>query len=97
MPANVPELVLYDFPADPQLPGYPTFSPFVLEVHRALALAKLPYRHERVPYQKIKRLNATGQLPVLGVGHERIADSTAILLYLEHYRCACSCFSMAKR
>ena len=81
MPAN--ELVLYDFEADPQLPGYPTFSPFVLEVHRALNLAKLPYRHERTPYQNIKRINPLGQLPVLGVNGSYVTDSTRNLRRIE--------------
>jgi glutathione S-transferase len=83
MTAHVPELVLYDFPADPQLPGYPTFSPFVLLVHRALGLAKLSYRHERVPYQNIRRINPTNQLPVLGVDGALLADSTLILHRIE--------------
>jgi glutathione S-transferase len=80
---NAPDLVLYDFPADPQLPGYPTFSPFVLQVHRALTLARLPYRHERVPYQNIRRLNPTNQLPVLRVGDELLPDSTLIMHRIE--------------
>ena len=45
--ASLP-LVLYDFDADPQLPGYPTYSPFVLEVYRALTFAKLAFKHERI-------------------------------------------------
>jgi glutathione S-transferase len=77
------DLVLYDFPADPQLPGYPSFSPFVMLVHRALVLAKLPFRMERVAYQNIKRINPVGQLPVLGIDGNHVSDSTRILQRIE--------------
>src|SRR5690349_19576014 len=42
MTASIPKLVLCDFPARTNLDGWSSFSPFVLEVARALALAKLP-------------------------------------------------------
>lgn len=76
-------IILYDFPADPKLPGYPSFSPFVNLVHRALTLAKLSFQHERYPYQRLKSINPTGQLPVLRIGDELVCDSTRILHRIE--------------
>ncbi|HEX4353408.1 MAG TPA: glutathione S-transferase family protein [Polyangiales bacterium] len=81
--ASLPPIVLCDFEADPGVDGYVSYSPFVLEVDRALRLSKLPYRHERIPYQKIKALNPTGQLPALKIGDETVSDSTRILLRIE--------------
>ena len=78
-----PALVLCDFEADTRDARYISFSPFVLEVERALRLAKLPFRYDRVPFQRIKKLNPTGQLPVLLIGAEAVADSTRILLRIE--------------
>ena len=83
MTKDLPELTLYDFPADPGVPGYPTFSPFVFEVARALKLAKLPFRHTRIDMMKLNKLNPVGQLPVLGIGSELVADSTRILKRIE--------------
>jgi glutathione S-transferase len=80
---STPALVLCDFEADTHDARYISFSPFVLEVERALRLAQLPFRHDRVPFQKIKQLNPTGQLPVLLVGNEPVADSTRILQRIE--------------
>lgn len=68
------------WPADPR---WVSLSPFVLEVERALKLAKLPFSYERVPFQRISKLNPTGQLPVLMIGDEAVADSTCILLRIE--------------
>jgi glutathione S-transferase len=83
MSAAVPSLTLYDFPAKTNLPGWASFSPFVLEVARALGLAKLPFEHRYVNMMKLKELNPLGQLPVLIVGDEKIADSTKILQRIE--------------
>jgi glutathione S-transferase len=83
MPSATPKLVLFDFPADTGLDGWESFSPYVLEVARALQLAKLPYERKKVSMTKIKSLNPLGQLPVLGVGSENIGDSTAILRRIE--------------
>jgi glutathione S-transferase len=80
---NAPELTLYDFPADPGITGYPTFSPFVFQVERALKLAKLSFRHTRINMPDLKKLNPVGQLPVLGIGTELVADSTRILHRIE--------------
>jgi glutathione S-transferase len=79
----IPELILCDFPAETGEPGWPSFSPFVLEVERALQLTKLPFRHKRVSMLGITKRNPTGQLPVLMVGSEPVADSTLILHRLE--------------
>lgn len=80
---TVPPLTLYDFPADPGVPGYATFSPFVFQVERALKLAKLPFTHKRVDMMKLGKLNPLRQLPVLGIGDELVADSTHIMQRIE--------------
>ncbi len=61
--------------------GLESFSPFTLKVHRALALAELPYatRRGKAPGD-FKDLNPAGQVPVLLEGDEPIYDSTRILL-----------------
>lgn len=76
-------LVLYDFPAATGVDGWESFSPFVLEVSRALRLAKLPFEQRAVNMMRLKELNPLGQLPVIAVGDEKIADSTRILQRLE--------------
>jgi len=83
MPNALPTLVLCDFPADTNNARFCSFSPFVLEVERALRLAKLPFRHDKVQMLKIKALNPTGQLPVLMIDGEAVADSTRILHRIE--------------
>jgi glutathione S-transferase len=76
-------LVLCDFPANTGLDGWTSFSPFVLEVDRALGLAKLPFERRQISVFKLKELNPLGQLPVLLVGDEKVADSTRILHRIE--------------
>ena len=83
MNAAVPSLTLCDFPAKTNMEGWSSFSPFVLEISRALTLAKLPFEHRHVNIMKVKELNPLGQLPVLLVGDERVADSTRILRRIE--------------
>jgi glutathione S-transferase len=81
--SGLPKLTLCDFPAKTGIAGWESFSPFVLEVARALQLAKLPYEHRYVDMMSIKQLNPAGQLPVLIVGSENVADSTRILQRIE--------------
>lgn len=81
--ANLPKLVVCDFPAKTGVEGWSSFSPFVLEVDRALGLAKLPFERHHVNMMKLKELNPLGQLPVLQVGSENVADSTRILRRIE--------------
>jgi glutathione S-transferase len=84
MASIVPALVLCDFPANTGNPRWVSFSPFVLQVERALHLAKLPFRHEKLSSMlRVKELNPTGQLPVLLVGSEPVADSTRIMQRIE--------------
>jgi glutathione S-transferase len=83
MDAEVPKLVLCDFPAKTNVEGWNSFSPYVLEVARALALARLPFEHRHVDIFKLKELNPLGQLPVLLVGDEKVPDSTNILRRIE--------------
>lgn len=84
--AEAPRLVLHDFPAATGLPGWSSFSPFVLEVDRALKLAKLPFETRQVDMMHLKKLNPLGQLPVLTIGDENVADSTRILHRIEALR-----------
>jgi len=79
----LPKLVLCDFPADTGHPGWVSFSPFVIEVDRALKAAKLPFEHRKVSMMRLKELNPIGQLPVLLIGDEKVADSTRILHRIE--------------
>ena len=81
--ASTPALTLCEL-ADPGLPGLESHSPFCLKAHRALRAAGLPYtrRHGDRP-GTFQHLNPTGQVPVLLVGAEPVADSTAILARLE--------------
>lgn len=79
MTASVPTLVLCDFPADTNNDRWSSYSPFVLLVERALRLAKLPFRHDKISMMRIRSINPTGQLPVLLVGEEAVPDSTRIL------------------
>jgi glutathione S-transferase len=84
MTTPLPNLVLCDFRSiGPDDPRWSSFSPFVLEVERALKLAKLPFTHDRVEFSRVSKLNRTGQLPVLLIGAEAVADSTRILHRIE--------------
>ena len=83
MTQSLPSLTLCDFPAKTGHDGWLSFSPYVLEVGRALNLAKLPFFHKRVSVFKIKDINPVGQLPVLVIGTENVADSTRILHRIE--------------
>lgn len=74
-----PELVLCELERPP-LPRHESYSPFCLKVHRALKAAGLAYRSrlgERPDAHR--RYNPTGQVPVLLVDGEPVADSTEIL------------------
>ena len=79
MTTSLPSLVLCDFPAETGHARWSTFSPFVLLIERALRLAKLPFRQDKISMMKIRSLNPIGQLPVLMIGDEAVPDSTRIL------------------
>ncbi|HEX3597332.1 MAG TPA: glutathione S-transferase family protein [Polyangiaceae bacterium] len=83
MTSSIPSLTLCDFPARTNTAGWASFSPFVLEISRALALAKLPFEHRHIDIMKVKEQNPLGQLPVLVIGEEKVADSTRILQRIE--------------
>jgi glutathione S-transferase len=83
MTAPLPPLTLFDFPASTGVDGWESFSPFVLEIARALRLAKLPFETKKVNIMKLKDTNPLGQLPVVAFGDEKVADSTRILERLE--------------
>jgi glutathione S-transferase len=83
MATSAPKAVLFDFPADTGVDGWESFSPFVLEVARGLRLAKVGFERRAVNMMKIKDTNPLGQLPVVQLGDEKIADSTRILRRLE--------------
>lgn len=80
---TIPALVLHDFPAITGHDAWASFSPFVLEVDRALKLAKLPFERRHVDMMQLKKLNPLGQLPVLSIGDEHVTDSTRILNRIE--------------
>jgi glutathione S-transferase len=83
MTQTTPTLVLHDFPNSTGHAGWASFSPFVLEVDRALKLAKLPFEKKAVNIMKLKQLNPLGQLPVLTIDTENVPDSTRILHRIE--------------
>jgi glutathione S-transferase len=83
MMQNLPPLTLCDFPAITGHEGWISFSPYVLEVGRALKLAQLPFEHKHVNVLEIRAINPAGQLPVLVVGTENVPDSTRILHRIE--------------
>jgi glutathione S-transferase len=65
---------------DPGIPGLESYSPFCLKAHRALRAAGLDYtRRFGSRPASFKKYNTAGQVPVLLVGEEPVADSTAIL------------------
>jgi glutathione S-transferase len=79
MTASLPTLVLCDFPADTGDARWSSFSPFVLQAERALRLAKLPFRLDKISMLRVRSLSPTGQLPVLLIGDESVPDSTRIM------------------
>jgi glutathione S-transferase len=78
-----PPLVLYNFDSVSGFAGWESMSPYVIQVSRALRLARLPFELRPTSIFDVKKLNAIGQLPVLGVGDEKLADSTRILHRIE--------------
>lgn len=78
-----PKLTLCDFPGKTGVASWSSFSPFILQVDRALRLAGLEYERHHVDMLKLKQLNPLGQLPVLIIGNEKVADSTHILQRIE--------------
>jgi glutathione S-transferase len=83
MTTPAPKVTLFDFPASTGIDGWESFSPFVLEVSRALRLARLPFEMKQVNMMKLKEVNPLGQLPVVAFGDEKVADSTRIMARLE--------------
>jgi glutathione S-transferase len=79
MTKKQPHLVLCEL-TDPGLPGVESYSPFCLKIHRALRAAGLSYerRHASRP-DAFRALNSTGQVPVVLVDGQPVADSTRIL------------------
>ncbi len=80
---KTPHIVLCEF-ADATAFGLESLSPFCLKVHRALRVTGLAYerRHASRP-NEFAKYNATGQVPVLLVDSEPVADSTAIVQRIE--------------
>jgi glutathione S-transferase len=78
-----PELVLCEL-SDTGLAALESYSPFCLKVLRALRAAGLPVRRQHAGRPDAWRhYNAVGQVPVLLVDGEPIADSTQILARIE--------------
>lgn len=77
------ELVLCEI-GDSGLEVVPSFSPFCTKIHRALALHDVEFRREHRAFPgKWSDINPTGQVPILLVDGEPVADSTQILKRLE--------------
>ena len=83
MTPTTPKLTLFDFPSSTGIDGWESFSPFVLEVSRALRLAKVPFEMTQVNMMKLKDTSPIGQLPVVAFGDEKVGDSTRILERIE--------------
>lgn len=81
--ASSPSSIVLCELADAAAYGVPSLSPFCLKAHRALQLAGLPYerRHGAMPSTWTVH-NATGQVPVLLIDGQPIADSTNILRWV---------------
>jgi glutathione S-transferase len=78
-----PELVLCEVGTTTE-PDLETYSPFCLKVHRALRAVGLRYTSERRDAPQMwSDKNPVGQVPVLLVDGEAIADSTRILSRLD--------------
>jgi glutathione S-transferase len=73
------ELFLHEV-GDASHEGIESYSPFCLKVIRALRARHLAYRSVRAPFPAAHKLTSMGQVPVLRVGHEVIADSSRILV-----------------
>lgn len=85
-PLRQPELILCEL-GRTDLPRHESHSPFCLKIHRALRAAGLRYtsRHADRP-DAYRAFNRTGQVPVLLIDGEPVADSTAILRRLAALR-----------
>jgi glutathione S-transferase len=79
MTSSPPALKLCDFPASTGHARWSSFSPFVMLVERALRAAKLQFQHEQISMMRLRSMNPIGQLPVLFISDEAVADSTNIL------------------
>jgi glutathione S-transferase len=75
---RTPTVVLCEMDETP-VPNLESFSPFCLKIHRALKLAGISYTSRRGAPRDFRSLNPAGQLPVLIVDGEPIADSTRIM------------------
>lgn len=85
-PERPPELVLCELDRL-DLPRHETHSPFCLKIHRALRSAGLRYTSRLAAYPGAhRRLNPRGQVPVLLLDGEPVADSTEILRRLARLR-----------
>jgi glutathione S-transferase len=79
MTEHQPTLTLCEL-TDPGIAGVESYSPFCLKVHRALRLAGLRYERQHASRPDAwRRWNPTGQVPVLLIDGQPVADSTRIL------------------
>lgn len=75
------EFVVYQYPGSR---GLPSLSPPCIKVQFALRLLEIPYRVENLrSVVEVRRVSPTGRVPVLEAEGKRIADSMAILDFLE--------------
>jgi glutathione S-transferase len=67
-----------------KIPGVESFSPFCTKVRMALAAARLPFTSRRAGNPgAFRRLNPSGQVPVLLVDGDAVSDSTRIVSRIE--------------
>ena len=80
-PEAMTQIILHQFP---RTENADSGSPFCTKVHRALVLKSLDYEpRDMTSPAQLRRLNPKKKVPVLEVDGELIADSTAILRFLE--------------
>lgn len=78
--AALPAITLHELKDTTAISGVKSWSPFCVKVHLALNALGLPYARAFGPFPSTwKRLNVTGQVPVVRIGVEVIADSTSIV------------------
>ena len=82
MKTNQPTIVLCEL-GETGIPNVQSYSPFCLKVHRALGLAGLEYTSRHGAPHDFRALDPRGQVPILLVDDDVIADSTQILARID--------------
>jgi glutathione S-transferase len=82
MKTNQSKIVLCEV-GETSVVGLQSYSPFCLKVHRALGVTGLAYESRHGRPGDFRDLNPSGQVPILTVDEEVIADSTRILARID--------------